>query len=303
MSSRTRRFGGIFALAFALLAGGASSADAKPAKALKSKGVQSVGAPNNGHLVGAVRIKGSKVLKQREGGHSWGTPQLVHLLNRAASDVAKKHKGSQLLIGDLSARNGGHLDGHGSHQTGRDADVGFYVMNRAGKPAAVKHFVAFDDTGRGRELNWAYFDEARNWSLVESMLKNDKATVHYIFVTNGLRAKLLAYAGKQKHVSKELLARASAVMMSPSDADLHDNHFHVRISCPESMKDVCVEESTARAPRHEADKGDGPAAAKEKEPAAPKETADDSDRSTAEKAEKAEKGGGATQKASAVVER
>jgi penicillin-insensitive murein endopeptidase len=36
-------------------------------------------------------------------------------------------------------------------------------------------------------------------------------------------------------------------MMSPREAELHDDHVHVRISCPESMHDVCVEEATGPA--------------------------------------------------------
>jgi penicillin-insensitive murein endopeptidase len=35
-------------------------------------------------------------------------------------------------------------------------------------------------------------------------------------------------------------------MMSPNDADLHDDHVHVRISCPESTRDVCIEEATVK---------------------------------------------------------
>ncbi len=223
---------------------GAVAARAKASRGGK-KGAQSIGAPNNGHLTGAVRLRGSRSLHQREGAHSWGLPQLVHLLHRAASTVGRKHRGSQMLVGDLSGRTGGHLDHHSSHQTGRDADVGFYVMNSKGKPIAAKRFIPFDDAGNARDAPGVRFDEARNWTMIEAMLKDDKATVHYMFITNALRGKLLAYAAK-KHAPKEIIDRAAAVMMSPADADLHDDHVHVRISCPESMRDACIEESTAR---------------------------------------------------------
>ena len=209
------------------------------------KGAQSIGAPNNGHLAGATRLRGSKALRQREGGHSWGLPQLVHMLQHSAIAVARKHRGSQMLVGDLSARGGGHLDRHNSHQTGRDADVGFYIMNSHGKPLPAKRFVPFDDAGNARDVQGAHFDEARNWTMIEAMLKDDKASVRYLFISNALRGKLLAYANK-KHVAKELYDRAATAMMSPRDADLHDDHVHVRIACPESMHEVCVEESAAR---------------------------------------------------------
>ncbi|MFT3773704.1 MAG: penicillin-insensitive murein endopeptidase [Minicystis sp.] len=267
MWSSHGRIARVIALALSLVSATAASAGAAPGNKAKvaakkakgsekSKGKQkarSIGAPNHGRLEGAALLKQNKTLKQREGSHSWALPQMVGLLHRSANAVARKHKGSVMFVGDLSGKTGGHLDRHGSHQTGRDADVGFYVVNSKGKSIPVKRFIAFDDAGNARDVPGARFDEARNWALVEAFLKDKDANVRYLFVTNGLRARLLAHAAK-KHVSKELIERAASVMMSPPDADLHDDHFHVRIACPESMRDVCIEESTAR------EKGDAPAA-------------------------------------------
>ncbi len=244
--------------AFAIALTGLGAAEAKPAKKKPTtvastthvtkgshKGAQSIGAPNAGHLEGAMLLRGSHTLKQKEGSHSWGLPELVHALQRASIKVAKKHRNSVMLVGDLSGRTGGFLERHGSHQTGRDADVGLYVMNSKGKPVNVRHFVAFDATGKGRELPWAMFDEARNWDLVEALLTDDKASVRYLFISNPLRAKLLAQAAK-KHATREMIARAAAAMMSPPEADVHDDHIHVRIACPESMRGVCIEEAMQR---------------------------------------------------------
>jgi penicillin-insensitive murein endopeptidase len=169
------------------------------------------------------------------------------MLHHAASAVARKHRGSQMFVGDLSGRTGGHLDGHGSHQTGRDADVGFYVMNSKGRPIAAKRFIPFDGAGNARDAQGVRFDEARNWTMIEAMLKDEKAGLRYLFISNALRAKLLAYAAK-KHVAKEMIDRAASAMMSPRDADLHDDHVHVRIACPASMRDVCIEEASVRDP-------------------------------------------------------
>ncbi len=241
------------AVVVALLGVGVDAAEAKAAKkptkvaaASKSsrKGPRSIGAPNAGHLEGAMLLKGSRTLKQKEGSHSWALPELVRLLQRASAKVAKKHKSSVMLVGDLSGRTGGFLERHGSHQSGRDADVGFFVMNSKGKPVNVRHFVAFDGSGKGRELPWAMFDDARNWDLIEALLQDDKATVRYLFVTPPLKARLLAQATR-KHARPELIARAAAAMMSPQE-DVHDDHVHVRIACPESMRDVCIEEAMPR---------------------------------------------------------
>ena len=86
----------------------------------------------------------------------------------------------------------------------------------------------------------------RNWALVEALLEDKDARVKYLFVCNAVRSRLLAYAAKKK-VPKELLARATAAMMNVRDADAHDDHIHVRIACPETMQQACVEEPSARA--------------------------------------------------------
>ncbi|WP_437646533.1 penicillin-insensitive murein endopeptidase [Sorangium sp. So ce362] len=205
----------------------------------------SKGAPNRGRLTGAVRLRSSRHLKTREGARTWGLPVLVKALRRAAFQVAKKHGDSALLVGDLSARTGGPLDGHNSHQTGRDVDVGFYVVNSKGRTLRTDRFVAFDDRGNAIGLPGARFDDKRNWALVEALLQDRQARVKYLFVTDALKARLLAHAAK-KRVPAELRTRAAAAMMSPRDADLHNDHFHIRVMCPPSMRAACIEESLAR---------------------------------------------------------
>ncbi|MEZ4297247.1 MAG: penicillin-insensitive murein endopeptidase [Polyangiaceae bacterium] len=219
------------------------------------KGPASIGAPNRGKLSGAIKLHKSKGLKLRDRAQAWGTPDLVKLLQRAAGKVRKKYPKSVMLVGDLSKKSGGPLTGHNSHQSGRDADVGFYVANSKGKPAAMTRFVAFEGDGSSEKVSWAQFDDARNWALVEALLTDKDTTVRYIFVSNPLRTRMLAYAKKQK-VAKDLYTKAAYAMLSPRDADVHDDHFHVRISCPEAMKSVCVEESIGRTTTVASDKDD-----------------------------------------------
>jgi penicillin-insensitive murein DD-endopeptidase len=167
----------------------------------------------------------------------------VQVLKRAAAKVRKKHKGSVLFVGDLSAKRGGPLFGHNSHQSGRDADVGFYMKHDDGKQVNPHRFVPFGGDGRARDGAIVRFDDERNWAFVEALLTDPKVEVRYLFVSMGLRKRLLTYASQKKKVSPELYTKAAAALMSPSDIDVHDDHFHVRIACPERMRGVCVEES------------------------------------------------------------
>lgn len=205
----------------------------------------SVGAPNRGRLEGAMQLRSSRHVKVRKGARAWGLPVLVKTLRSAAFEVAKKYGDSALLVGDLSAKTGGRLDGHNSHQSGRDADVGFYAVNSKGKTLRLDRFVAFDAKGDAIGLPGVRFDDKRNWALVEALLQNKRARVKYLFVSDPLKARLLAYA-KKRRVPEELRARAAAAMMSPRYADLHNDHFHIRLACPPSMRGTCIEESFAR---------------------------------------------------------
>lgn len=241
---------------------GTGEAKARPAasasKKHHGKGGQSVGAPNDGKLAGAIRLRGSRVVRQRDGARSWGLPTLVRLVQFAAAKVARKHKGSVMLVGDLSGRTGGPLEGREGHQSGREVDIAFYVTNSHGKAVNVRHFVAIDGSGKGRELTWATFDEARNWLVVEALVSAEKADVQHIYVSSALKARLLAYASRG-HATKEVIARASSLLTSSGEGESRDDHFHVRIACPESS-DACIEEPVGRRSVKvrggDADKGD-----------------------------------------------
>src|SRR5262245_44419907 len=69
----------------------------------------SVGHPNDGKLVGGVRLDTSpKYLRvvpaYRRADTRWGLPSLVAMIDRAGRVVAKRYPGAVLSVGDLSRR-------------------------------------------------------------------------------------------------------------------------------------------------------------------------------------------------------
>src|SRR5690348_3755680 len=92
---------------------------------------RSLGHAWDGWLLRGVKVKPGPHLRYvTEYVHSnnfYGTWQLVQLLERAAFGVARRSPGAQLSVGELSASGGGDLPGHASHESGRDADIGFYI--------------------------------------------------------------------------------------------------------------------------------------------------------------------------------
>ena len=226
-------------LAVALLVGPALGAPKKVEPAV------SQGAPNRGRLHHGKKWTNTKHARRpasKNEGASHGLPQLVELVQRAARKVAERFRGSVLVVGDLSGKEGGPLPGHTSHQSGRDVDLGFYVMNQEKKPVFHEKFEPFDGQGRHAGPPALWFDDRRNWALVEALLQDAKVQVRAIFVASWLKARLLRHA-QESGASKELIERATAVLMQPPNSEPHHDHFHVRIACPASQKPGCIDDS------------------------------------------------------------
>jgi penicillin-insensitive murein DD-endopeptidase len=209
---------------------------------------QSVGSPTEGRLVGGAHLSESPYLRivpvYAGGDARWGLEPLVGLIDHAARAVRKQFPDSVLSVGHLSRPGGGEIDRHASHESGRDADVGFYVVNQQHKPIYAEHFVPFKGDGTAPSWPGAQFDDARNWAFVAAIATDPRVRVSHIFVALPLRARLLAYAEKIG-APRPVRVRASELMAQPRGALPHDDHFHVRIACPTGM-DKCIEQPLAR---------------------------------------------------------
>ncbi|MET0594686.1 MAG: penicillin-insensitive murein endopeptidase, partial [Polyangiaceae bacterium] len=162
--------------------------------------------------------------------------------------VSRKFPGSVLDVGELSRKDGGRIKSHLSHQSGRDADVGFYLTDLDGSPIRAPRFLRCDGRGDGKDDPTVRFDDQRNWEFVRALLEDPNEDVRQIFIYAPLRARLLAYAAKVKAPHK-LRAKAAAAMMQPVNALPHDDHFHIRISCPLDMLERgCADLPLWRAP-------------------------------------------------------
>jgi penicillin-insensitive murein endopeptidase len=195
----------------------------------------SLGWPNHGaldrgrHLVASdsLRILPGRVLQ-------WGTDELVGLIERAAARL-KRRLQAPLTVGDLSARAGGQIARHRSHQSGRDADLAFFARSvppRGGGPSRSVppvDYVVFDRNGLSLD-GTLRFDTARNWALVQALLTDPRVRVERIFVATTLRALLLQHA-RASGASSRVVTLAANTLVQPARVSPHDNHFHLRIAC------------------------------------------------------------------------
>lgn len=218
---------------------------AKPAKPAPGR---SVGSPTAGKLIGGAHLSESDHVRvvpvYGPGDSRWGLESLVNMIDRAAKAIKKQWPDAQLSIGHMSRPGGGEIDRHASHESGRDADIGFYVRNQQGKTIYADHFVPFKGDGTAPTWPGAQFDDAKNWQLVTSFVNEATARVTYIFVASPIRARLLAYAEKIG-APAATRTRAAELMAQPRGSQPHDDHFHVRIACPPGSTELatnkCIE--------------------------------------------------------------
>lgn len=205
----------------------------------------SIGAPNQGKLGHGSRLGDAPYLRivpaYAASDARWGLPDLVGLVERTARRVARRFPGAVLSVGDLSRRGGGEIERHRSHESGRDADIGFYLCTAAKKQILADRFVSFDANGAPRGKPGTQFDDARNWALVEALLDDPLARVSHIFTAFHVRARLLRYA-ERIGMPESLRQRAAETMTQPRGVPDHDDHFHVRIACPREQRGACIEQ-------------------------------------------------------------
>ncbi len=194
----------------------------------------------------AGRLEHAFALESRDGlvalrTNRFGTRELVGLLERAADAMSRDAPGSVIAVGELSAEHGGLLPPHGSHQSGRDADVGYFALDVAGEPVSQAVLTAFDARGearRGAEI--LRFDDARNWALFVALVDDLAAEVQHILVASHLRARILAF-GAQSGAPEEVQRRVALVTEPIRGSEAHDDHFHVRIYCAVGDRPACLD--------------------------------------------------------------
>lgn len=199
----------------------------------------SIGLPHQGVLTNGVPLPqhGEGFRRLRRDDRRWGNPRLVRAIEHAAAEVARERPGgAPLVIGDLSARGGGHSSGHHSHRNGRDADLLFYITTPSGRPVASPGFVLFGPDGLAKvksddgKTRYVRIDLEREWLLVKALVTSPEANVQWLFCAHWLEAMIIEYA-RARGEDPELVWYAESVLLQPGDSAAHDDHLHFRVAC------------------------------------------------------------------------
>lgn len=193
----------------------------------KTGEAQSIGAYSAGCLRGAVSLPPNGTgyqLMRLSRGRFYGHPDLIQFIKRLGQTADARRLGS-LLIGDLGQPRGGPtLTGHRSHQTGLDVDI-WYLFSQEAATRSLR------------------LDERETWSS-PSVLAGKSDEINYIQWSLA-HEKILETAARMPEVER--------IFVNPSVKRLlctrktahnwlrkirpwwgHDDHFHVRLKCPDN---------------------------------------------------------------------
>ncbi len=154
----------------------------------------------------------------------YGANELIQMVTEVAQEVSQEHpKRDRLQIGDVANKNGGSIGKHKSHQNGLDIDIVYYRNNnREQDPSWMGQYVEKFVKNGAVTSN---FDIERNWKLLKKFASFPQ--VERVFVDLSIKRK---FCQLYKNSADPMEQRALHIMRP---ARLHDDHLHLRISCPE----------------------------------------------------------------------
>jgi murein endopeptidase len=188
----------------------------------ESLGSISLGQPGGGRLLNPVQMPAEAGWVLVDPANAWGTRETIDFLKRAIGALRAEHPGAHpLTIGHISARRGGPLSPHVSHQAGRDVDISYFYSEES----SARWYA------RAHAKN---LDRARTWSLVRSLLAH--ADVELILIDHSIQKLLREHALAAGEAADwvESLFSGTPGRLRPiiRHARGHATHLHVRFYNP-----------------------------------------------------------------------
>lgn len=192
------------------------------------------GHPNKGTLDSALNL--SKLIKENKKilasvspeEFQYGTTQMDNAL-KSIGNWGLALQGLPVLIGDISKKQGGKIARHLTHQRGLDADIAYLVhaQKKTGHRAKKFHNRFTEQFGMNGKLGDNFALES-NFQLFKNIFQN--LEVKSIYVGCEIYDALLAFAAKEEN-------RPNSIMEHIYAQKGHEDHFHLRLSCPKDAPD------------------------------------------------------------------
>jgi len=210
------------------------------------KASESVGFYSNGSMAAGQSVfeHGTPVHKLFvPRGRLFTSDEMHDALTEASDFIKNNFPDSEILqVGDLSAKLGGEVVGHASHQNGLDGDIVYLRRNKYVQSSTSPDWD--EDFVGPKSVPTKNFNTERNFSLFKYLTKN--TPVSRIFVDASIKKLLCKFAVDHNEMQDP---NTIATLRRLRPQDLHRTHFHLRLSCPVNDHE-CV-------PQSEPDAGSG----------------------------------------------
>lgn len=193
-----------------------------------------IGEPTNGCIADAADLplegRGYTVMHLERNRH-FGHPALIRTVTELAHDV--QQGGGHLRVGDLSLMRGGPMPfGHHSHQTGLDADLWFDLeptLKHSLNPmrSNVSATRLLDVTGHALD-NRLWSDRQEHALKAAALI----AGVDRVFVNPLIKRRLCQTSKGDRSWLRRIRPWYG-----------HDDHFHLRLACPENSPE-CIPQAS-----------------------------------------------------------
>ncbi|SFZ85501.1 murein endopeptidase. Metallo peptidase. MEROPS family M74 [Devosia enhydra] len=189
---------------------------------------QPVGGYSRGCVAGAVQLpadgpgwQAMRLSRDRR----WGAPELVSAIEKIAHSV-QQDGWPGILVGDMGQARGGPMrSGHASHQSGLDVDLWLEPMPTRTLTAREREEIsARSMLKKGtRQIDPARFGEGQRLLIYRAAQLPE---VERIFVAPGIKKSLCAITWRDPSFLRKVRPWYG-----------HDDHIHVRLSCPAGAAD------------------------------------------------------------------
>lgn len=187
---------------------------------------ESVGRANDGRLVNGEQLPPHRAYTIRNLNRAWGTNETIGAIVDGFDYMRRRFDTlPRVPVHDLSDQDGGEISDHRSHQSGRDADIGYYH-------AGCRRDCAY------RAVDPEDLDLERQWALLEYWIERD--LVEYVFVDYEYQEVLYDWLAENGATREELRewfqyprgrdVASGIIRHEPNHAD----HLHVRFACDPS---------------------------------------------------------------------
>ena len=191
----------------------------------------SIGKPNAGKLVGGIQLPASPLYIRRTPRLMWGSSQTISNLQQAVAAFRQDvDYDGELILSDISAREGGLLNPHKSHQAGRDIDIWLPTIKGVYKKKYLNSGGEKPRRPMFEEVDWYAV-----WGLVRALIRT--GAVQYVFLDWRYQEFVYRAAVEMGATEEELdewiqwpRPRASSKGIFRHSLD-HLSHIHVRFLC------------------------------------------------------------------------